>query len=375
MTLTIVVPKESAAESRVAVTPTLLSKLTKFSSAIKIQSEAGSGICASDTAYKGASIVGTSQNLYQAGDLIIKVQPPTLEEVALYKDNSTLVSLLYPHLNPELIKQLLAKKITSFAMELIPRISRAQNMDVLSSQATIVGYKAVLIAANSCKFFFPMLTTAAGSVRPAKVLIIGAGVAGLQAIATARRLGAIVEAYDVRAETKEEVASLGAKFIDTGIVAIGAGGYARELSTEERQQQQDILKKHVSISDVIITTAGVPGKQAPRIITQEMVEAMKPGSVIVDVMAENGGNCELTKPGITVMHNHVTIIGPMNISSTLATNASEMYAKNIINFLDLIVNDTQLNIDWEDEIVAGCAVTHNGEIINQKIKQLLEGKL
>jgi H+-translocating NAD(P) transhydrogenase subunit alpha len=270
---------------------------------------------------------------------------------------------------------MLEKNITSFAMELVPRISRAQDMDALSSQATISGYKAVLLAADNSKFFFPMLTTAAGSVRPAKVFIIGVGVAGLQAIATARRLGAQVSAYDVRPETKEQTESLGAKFLDTGVHATGAGGYARELTPEEKIQQAEALKKHISGCDVIITTAGVPGRPAPKILSKAMVESMKPGSVIVDILADMGGNCELTKPGETVYHNDVAIIGPVNIPSTLAINASEMYARNLINLLNLMIKEGTLNLDWNDEIIAGSLVTHEGTIKNESVKKLLEGKL
>ncbi len=270
---------------------------------------------------------------------------------------------------------MLEKKITSFAMELVPRISRAQDMDALSSQATITGYKAVILAADNSKFFFPMLTTAAGSIRPAKVFIIGVGVAGLQAIATARRLGAQVSAYDVRPETKEQTESLGAKFFDTGVQATGEGGYARELTQEEKTKQADALKKHIATCDVIITTAGVPGRPAPKILSTAMVESMKPGAIVVDILADMGGNCELTKPGETVYHNDVAIIGPINIPSTLAINASEMYAKNLINLLSLMIKEGALNLDWNDEIIAGSVVTHEGTIKNETVKKLLEGKL
>jgi len=356
---TIVIPKElTPDEKRVAITPALIKRLKDLKLDVKIESGAGEGIDASDEAF-AAEICANAQTLYAVGDLIFKVQPPTLAEVALMKPGAILISFLYPHLNPELIKKLAAKNITSFAMELIPRISRAQDMDVLSSQATIAGYKAVLIAANTCKFFFPMLTTAAGSIKPAKVLVIGVGVAGLQAIATARRLGAMVSAYDVRQAAKQEAESLGAKFLDLGITAAGTGGYARELTSEEKSQQQAALAKHLALQDVIITTAGVPGKPAPRIITKAMVEAMKPGAVIVDIMAEMGGNCELTKIG-TVVHGKVTIVGTKNIFSSLAINASEMYARNLLNFLNLIVKDGTINCDWNDEIIKGCAVRHDG---------------
>lgn len=358
MPITIAVPKEiNTGELRVAVTPNLVGRLAKLGAQIKIQSNAGIGICAQDSIYKDVQIITQTQELFAGSDIILKVQSPTMEEVDAMPDNSILISFLYPHLNPDVIQKLKDKKITSFAMELVPRISRAQDMDALSSQATISGYKAVLIAASNSKFFFPMLTTAAGSVRPAKVFIIGVGVAGLQAIATARRLGAQVSAYDVRPETKEQTQSLGAKFLDTGVNAIGEGGYARELTQEEKLQQAEAIKKHITSSDVIITTAGVPGKPAPKILTKDMLENMKPGSIIVDMLADMGGNCELTKPGETVYYNDIAIIGPVNIPSSLAINASEMYCRNLINLLGLMLKDGVLNIDWNDEIIAGCVVT------------------
>lgn len=377
MSITIAIPKEiKEGEKRVAMVPSLVSKLTKLKTTLKIQHQAGNNIFANDEAYSGVEIVKSSSDLYKSSDIILKVQPPTPHEVGEMKENTILISFLYPHLNPKTIKKLLDKKITSFAMELIPRISRAQDMDALSSQATISGYKSVILAADSSSFFFPMLTTAAGSIRPAKVLIIGAGVAGLQAIATARRLGARVEAYDVRPETKEQVESLGAKFVQLEIEATGAGGYARELTPEERQKQQELLQKHIAASDIIIATAGVPGKPAPKIITKAMVEKMKPGSVIVDAVAEMGGNCELTKAGETIYHNDIAIIGPIDIPSSLSINASEMYGRNLINLLNLMITEEgTLKIDWSDEVIAGCVVTHDGAIKNEQVKKLLEDKL
>jgi len=376
MAITIAVPKETkTGELRAAMTPTLVSRLTKLGANVKIQHNVGAGIHAQDATYKGTETIPTAAALYHSGDVVLKVQPPTEDEVASMKENSILISFLYPHLNPIIVKKMLEKKITSFAMELVPRISRAQDMDALSSQATITGYKAVILAADNSKFFFPMLTTAAGSIRPAKVFIIGVGVAGLQAIATARRLGAQVSAYDVRPETKEQTESLGAKFFDTGVQATGEGGYARELTQEEKTKQADALKKHIATCDVIITTAGVPGRPAPKILSTAMVESMKPGAIVVDILADMGGNCELTKPGETVYHNDVAIIGPINIPSTLAINASEMYAKNLINLLSLMIKEGALNLDWNDEIIAGSVVTHEGTIKNETVKKLLEGKL
>lgn len=375
MSITIVVPKEiKEGEARVAMTPSLVTRLTKLGAKVQVQQGAGAGINANDAAYKDAEVISSAESLYKAGDIIIKVLPPTAEEVAKMKDGSILVSYLYPHLNPKIVAKLLEKNITSFAMELVPRISRAQDMDVLSSQATISGYKAVLLAADNAKFFFPMLTTAAGSIRPAKVFIIGVGVAGLQAIATAKRLGAQVSAYDVRPETKEQTESLGAKFLDTGVQATGEGGYARELTAEEKAKQAEVLKKHIAGCDVVITTAGVPGKPAPKILTKEMVDGMKSGAVIVDILAESGGNCELTKPGETIVYNNITIVGPINIPSSLATNASEMFTRNILNFLNLIIKDGNIALDWNDEIVAGSVVTHERVIKNAAVKKLLEDK-
>ncbi len=375
MSITIAVPKETLpGELRVAMTPGLVGRLIKLGITIKVQHSAGVGIHAQDLLYKDTTIVTSASELYDC-DVVIKVQPPTEAEVTQMKDNSILISFLYPHLNIGAVNKLLEKKITSFAMELVPRISRAQDMDALSSQATIMGYKAVLLAADNSRFFFPMLTTAAGSIRPAKVFIIGVGVAGLQAIATAKRLGAQVSAYDVRPDTKEQAESLGAKFVDTGVQAVGAGGYARELTAEEKTKQAEALKKHIATCDVVITTAGVPGKSAPKILTKEMVAAMKPGAVIVDTLAEMGGNCELTKPGEVINHNDITIVGPVNISSTMAIHASEMYARNLINLLGLMIKDNAINLDWNDEIIAGSVVTHDGVIKHAQVQKLLGDKL
>lgn len=376
MPITIAVPKETkSGELRIAITPALVSRLIKLGATVKLEHNAGDGIHAQDVLYKNTTIAQDANALYASSDIVIRVQPPSETEVEHMKENSILISFLYPHLNISATKKLLEKKITSFAMELIPRISRAQDMDALSSQATVSGYKSVLIAADNSKFFFPMLTTAAGSIRPAKVFIIGIGVAGLQAIATARRLGAQVSAYDVRPDTKEQAESLGAKFVDTGVQAVGEGGYARELTAEEKSKQTDILKKHIATCDVVITTAGVPGKPAPKVLTKEMVEVMKPGAVVVDMLADMGGNCELTKPGETINYNDITIIGPINIPSSMAIHASEMYARNLINLLGLMIKDNALFLDWNDEIILGSVVTHDGVIKNAQIQKLLGGKL
>jgi NAD(P) transhydrogenase subunit alpha len=272
------------------------------------------------------------------------------------------------------VKALQERGITSFAMEFVPRISRAQSMDALSSQAAIAGYKAVLIAASHLQKFMPMLTTAAGTIRPASVLVIGAGVAGLQAIATARRLGAIVEAYDVRSATKEQVKSLGAKFVDTGVSADGAGGYARELTEEEKRSQQEVLDSRIAAADAVITTASVPGRPAPKIISRSAVERMKPGSVIVDIAAEQGGNCELTRAGEIIEHRGVKLVGAVNLPSELAYNASEMYARNLLNFLKPALQNGGLTIDWTDEVFAQSCLTHAGEIKHEATRKALAGQ-
>jgi NAD(P) transhydrogenase subunit alpha len=306
-------------------------------------------------------------------DVVFKVAPPTLAEIGQMREGAVLLSYLQAHLAPERTRALRDRKITAFAMELLPRTTRAQAMDVLSSQAGMAGYKAVLIAAQASPKFFPMLTTAAGTVRPSKVLIIGAGVAGLQAIATAKRLGAQVEGFDVRPEVKEQIESLGAKFLDLGVSAAGTGGYARELTPEERAEQQRRLGEHIKNVDVIVTTAAVPGRPAPKIISKSMVEGMRAGAVLVDLAAESGGNCELTKPGETYEHGAVTIIGPLNMPSMGAIHASEMYAKNLFNFASLMIKDGALNLDWTDELIAKTCLTHAGEIKHEPTKKLVDG--
>ncbi|HSM69549.1 MAG TPA: NAD(P) transhydrogenase subunit alpha, partial [Xanthomonadales bacterium] len=281
------------------------------------------------------------------------------------------LGMAFAHRNPKLVSALNDCSISCLAMELVPRISRAQSMDVLSSQATVAGYKAVLRAATLAPRLFPMLTTAAGTLRPARVVVIGAGVAGLQAIATARRLGARVEAYDIRSAAREQVESLGAKMIDTGVNAEGEGGYARELTDDEKQQQAEKLAEHLAVSDAVVSTAAIPGRPAPKIISRAMVEAMQPGSVIVDLAAESGGNCELTKPGETVTVGGVIVDGPLDLASQAALHASEMYARNLVNLLDLLEKEEALEIDLEDEVVAGTLLTHNGELVHQQTAKIL----
>jgi len=375
MAIQICVPKEVRKdEQRVALVPDTVKRLATESLLINIQSGAGELVGYTDADYENASIVADSKELLGKADITLMVNPATNEQIEQLKDGSVLIGYMDPHTDLQRFSKLKNKNISAFSMELIPRISRAQAMDALSSQASIAGYKAVLLAANILGKFFPMLTTAAGTIRPSKVLVIGAGVAGLQAIATARRLGAIVEAYDVRAATKEQVESLGAKFIDIEIKAEGDGGYARELTEEEKQQQQEILAKHVAAADVIITTAAIPGRTSPRIISTAMVEGMRGGSVIVDLAAEGGGNCELTKADETVLHQGVKIYGPVNVPSMVGNHASEMYSKNLLNFLELLIQDGAINIDLEDEIIGGSLITHAGAIHHAGIEaQLSKG--
>ena len=375
MAIQICVPKEVRKdEQRVALVPDTVKRLATESLLINIQSGAGELVGYTDADYENASIVADSKELLGKADITLMVNPATNEQIEQLKDGSVLIGYMDPHTDLQRFSKLKNKNISAFSMELIPRISRAQAMDALSSQASIAGYKAVLLAANILGRFFPMLTTAAGTIRPSKVLVIGAGVAGLQAIATARRLGAIVEAYDVRAATKEQVESLGAKFVDIEIKAEGDGGYARELTEEEKQQQQEILAKHAAAADVIITTAAMPGRTSPRIISTAMVEGMRGGSVIVDLAAEGGGNCELTKADETVLHQGVKIYGPVNVPSMVGNHASEMYSKNLLNFLELLIQDGAINIDLEDEIIGGSLITHAGAIHHAGIEaQLSKG--
>jgi len=299
------------------------------------------------------------------------VRPPTLDEIDLMQPGTVLLGFLQPYQDAERARALAVKKITSFAVELIPRISRAQSMDALSSQAAVSGYLCVLLAAENCPKFFPMMTYAAGTLRPAQVMVIGVGVAGLQAIATAKRLGAIVTAYDVRPETKEQVESLGAKFVDTGVSAAGAGGYARELTDEEKRQQAERLGRAIAQVDALITTAAVPGRRAPLIVTEQMVSGMKAGAVVVDMAAESGGNVAGTVAGSTVSAGGATLIGPTNLPSRMPVHASEMYAKNLFNFLSPFVKDGHLSIDWNDEIIAGSLLTHDGQIRHEGVRKAL----
>ena len=326
-----------------------------------------------DESYQDVVFYNDPASLYESADIIFKVQALSEKEITLCKKNAIVIGLLFPTRYPERIVALRDNFMTSFAMELIPRISRAQTMDALSSQATAAGYKAVLLAANLSSKLFPMLTTAAGTIRPTNVLVIGAGVAGLQAIATARRLGAIVKAYDIRPAAREQVESLGAKMVNVDLTAEASGGYARELTADEQQKQQAALHDAIAKSEVVITTALVPGKVAPKIISRAMVESMLPGSVIVDIAAEAGGNCELTEVDKTITHCNVIIHGPTNLPSMVAHDASNMYAKNLINFLKLIIEDGKLTINWDDPIISQSVLTHEGAIKYQSTRELIEG--
>jgi len=373
MTIRVCVPREiRAGEQRVALVPDVVKKLSAMGVSVSLQSGAGELAGHGDSDY-AADILSDEAALYSSADILLTVNPLQDAQIEKLKDGSILIGYLNPWSDLARFKRLQEKNISAFSMEMIPRISRAQAMDALSSQASIAGYKAVLIASTMLGKFFPMLTTAAGTVRPSKVLIIGAGVAGLQAIATARRLGAIVEGYDVRAAVKDQVESLGAKFVDIDIKAEGTGGYARELTAEEKAMQQAILAKHVAAADVLITTAAIPGRPSPKIISREMVEGMKGGSVIVDLAAEGGGNCELTQPGETILHNRVKIFGPINVPSTVSGHASELYAKNLLNLLSLLIKDGKIHIDLDDQILKDSLITHGGAIVNAGIRDKVEG--
>ena len=374
MPIVLGVPKEiEAGEQRVALVPAVAKRFRDLGVEILLETGAGSGSHILDSAYEDISIAKNAGELYQKADVILKVQPPNEQEIEQMKAGAVVIGMMTPYRFPERVAKLRDQKITSFAMELVPRISRAQGMDVLSSQAAVAGYKAAIMGADRCGGFFPMLTTAAGTIRPAKVLVIGAGVAGLQAIATAKRLGAMVEGYDVRGATREQVESLGAKFVDTGVSADGEGGYARELTDEEKQQQQVVLEKHIQLSDVVITTAAIPGRPSPKIISKQVVEGMKTGAVIIDLAAEGGGNCEVTTPGEQIEHQGVIIYGPLNVPSQLPVHASEMYAKNLLNFLTPMIEDGEFKPDWEDEIIHDSNLTRDGEIKHAPSRELVEG--
>ncbi|MFN2301059.1 MAG: NAD(P) transhydrogenase subunit alpha [Gammaproteobacteria bacterium] len=362
MPVTVAILREDApGERRLALVPALVAKYAALGATLLFERGAGLAAGLPDKLFKDCAF-GEGDAVLAGADLVLCVQAPAPERIAKLKRGAVVVGFLAPHRSQDALQAMATAGVTGFAMEQVPRISRAQAMDALSSQASAGGYSAVLIGANLLPRFLPMLTTAAGTIRPAKALVIGAGVAGLQAIATARRLGAVVEAYDVRAAAREQVQSLGARFVDIPIQAEGAGGYARELTPEERAEQQRILAEHVAAADLVICTAAVPGRPAPKIITAEMVAAMRPGSVIVDLAAESGGNCELTTPGEDTVHDGVTVSAPLNVPSRLAAHASEMYARNLYNFTAPLFADGTLRVDWDDEVYGSAVVVRDGRI-------------
>lgn len=378
----IAVAKEiEVCERRVALNPDTVAKLIKQGLEVSVETGAGERSYFSDSAYEaaGATIISDTAKLWGEADILLKVSPPQerengASEVELLREGAVLISFLNPLANPAVAQELANRQITAFSMEMIPRTTRAQSMDALSSQASLAGYKAVLIAAAALPKYFPMLTTAAGTIAPAKVFIMGAGVAGLQAIATARRLGAVVEAFDIRPAVKEEVQSLGAKFVEVKLEeeTTAAGGYAKEISEASKQRTQEVVAEHVKNADVVITTAQVPGRKAPRLVTEEMVAQMKPGSVIVDLAADQGGNCACTEAGKDIVWNGVTIIGPINLPSSMPIHASQLYSKNLTSLIQLLVKDKALQIDFADDIVNAACITHAGEIRNQRVRDALQ---
>ena len=357
-----------------AVVPEVARKLVDLGFQVVVESGAGGAAGFTDQAYRdaGAEVVAGPGSVLGDADVVLKVQPPSIEEVRLLKPRSTLISFLQPATQAAVVQALAQQGVTAFSLELLPRISRAQSMDALSSQASLAGYKAVIMAADRLGKFFPMLMTAAGTIAPARVLVLGAGVAGLQAIATARRLGAVVEAYDVRPAVKEEVQSLGARFIELELEAQeGQGGYAREQSEDFLRRQRELLGERVAAADVVITTAAVPGRRAPLLVTADMVRAMRPGSVVVDLAAETGGNCELTVPGKVVDVGGVLVEGTLNVPSTVPLHASQLYARNVTNLLQHLLKEGRVEVDFEDEITKGSCVTYRGEVVNERAREMI----
>jgi NAD(P) transhydrogenase subunit alpha len=358
--------------------PDVAGRLTGAGVEVAVQAGAGAEAHFTDDAFlgKGVTIEPDVAALLTGARIVAKVQAPTPDEVAAAPESVTVVSFLQPAAQLDTVKALAARGATAFSLDLLPRISRAQSMDALSSQSTVSGYLAALAAAERLPKFFPMFMTAAGTVPPAKVLVLGAGVAGLQAIATARRLGAQVRAYDVRAAAKEEVQSLGATFVELGLESQeGSGGYAREQSEDFLARQRELIGNEVAASDVVITTAAIPGRQAPVLVTTEMVDRMAEGSVIVDLAADSGGNCELSQPGQDIDHHGVVVAGLSNPPSAMPTHASFLYARNVFNFLNLVITDGELTPDFDDEIVAGCCVVRAGEVVHGPTRDLIEGKV
>lgn len=369
----IVVAAESKGEKRVAITPSVVTRLVEARHQVTLQTAAGSWAGFDDTEYReaGAQVI---DDPFPTADVVTVVGPPSLETANRIPEGAIVVGFLDPFDAIDLVRVLADRKITAFAMESIPRTTLAQSMDALSSQATAAGYHAVLMAASATPRFFPMLTTAAGTIPPVKLLVLGAGVAGLQAIATARRLGASVSAYDIRPEVREQIESLGARFVAAPVdeSAAAASGYAREVSDETQRRQQDALAQVVADSDVVVTTAQIPGSPAPLLVSREMVERMHPGSVIVDVAAPSGGNCEVTRPGETVVHQGVTVIGPIDLPSRVAHDASQMYARNVASFLGRITGeDGQPKLDFEDQIVSEACITHHGKVTHPVVRRTM----
>lgn len=380
------VPKEVRNnERRVALVPDSVSRLTNAGVEVIIQAGAGETAYFFDDAYvtAGATIVPDAQSVFESADVIVKVQRPTFDqeqaksEIAMMPSRTVLVALLQPLFNPDLVSEMANRNITGFSMDAIPRIARAQSMDALSSMSSIAGYKAAIIAADSLGIYLPMMVTAAGTTPPAKGLILGAGVAGLQAIATSRRLGSVVKAFDVRPAAREQVESLGATFIEEAIHSDeleDEGGYAKQLNEDDQHLEQDLIHRHAKESDFIITTALVPGRDAPILVTKEMVQDMHDGSVIVDIAAETGGNCELTVPGKTVVEHGVTIHGPLDLASTVPVHSSQLYSRNILNLLQHFIAEGALHFDFDDAITKECCITYNGKIIHEPTLALLATK-
>ena len=371
----VVIAETQVGERRVALVPDIAAKLVASGFEVFLESDAGEEAGFIDDAYREAGVIvkADRKTLLSIADVVLSVQPPRVEDVRMMRVGAASISMLSPVSNSSVVEALAGHGVTSFSLVLLPRTSRAQSMDALSSQSSLAGYKAVLMAANRLDKFFPMLITAAGTIPPARVLVLGAGVAGLQAIATARRLGAIVEAYDVRPAVKDEVKSLGARFLELELeTQEGEGGYAQAQSEAFLTRQRELMAQHVAANDVVITTASIPGRRAPLLVTASMVKSMHRGSVIVDMAAESGGNCELTRPGQVIEVDGIWIDGTRNIPSSVALHASQLYARNITNLLQYLNSDGQLKLDFEDEITRECCVTHAGQVVNERARQMME---
>jgi NAD(P) transhydrogenase subunit alpha len=363
MFVNVAVLKETQAhERRVALVPSVAPRLIALGAKLHMQAGAGAGVDLPDAAFENVAFVTNRKALVCDADVVLAIQPPALGVIDEMKAGAILLSFVYAQNEPALVERLLAKNITCFAMERVPRITRAQTMDALSSQSALAGYYAVQLGTTTMNRVLPKLTTAAGTIGPAKVLVMGLGVAGLEAIATAHRLGAVVEGYDVRPETAEQAASLGATFVDTGVDARGKGGYARELTAEEKTNVAAVLTKHIAAADLIVTTAAIPGKPSPKLISKAQVAGMKAGAVIVDLSAEGGGNCEDTQPGESIRVGNVTIAAPLNVPSLLGYDASSLYAHNQYNFLALMMKNNIISIDWTDDVLAKTVLTHAGKM-------------